>query len=72
MKSDETLIKLSQNPHYNMSEEESQRLDELASAPRTSSVKEDSKKKVAQTTYGSATVKETGKLQKHPSDPVSE
>lgn len=71
MKSDETLIQLSRNPHYKMSEEESKRLSQLNSK-RTSSVKEDSKKKVTQVVKGSATVKETGKVNKHPSDPVKE
>lgn len=73
MKSDEVLVRLAQNPHYKMSDDEVKRLDQMGQdAPKTSSVSVDSKKKQAQTTLGSATVKETGKLNKHPSDPVSE
>jgi hypothetical protein len=73
MKSIEQLVRLSQNPFYKMSESEVKQLESVKQdEPITSSVTEDSKKKVSQTTLGSATVKETGKLNKHSSDPVSE
>lgn len=72
MKSDELLKKLADNPFYKMSTQEAQRLEELKSGNVSSSVAEDRKKKVSQTTLGTAVVKETGKLHKHPTDPVSE
>ena len=73
MKSDDTLVRLAQNPHYKMSDAEVERLEQIGQdEPRFSSVSVDSKKKQSQTTLGSATVKETGKLNKHPSDPVRE
>jgi hypothetical protein len=73
MKSIEQLVKLSQNPFYKMSEEEVKTLETVEQdTPKVSSKSVDSKKKVSQTTLGNATVKETGKLSKHASDPVSE
>lgn len=72
MKSDEILQRLSQNPFYKMTDEEAKRVKELESAANTSSVTEDSKKKQQQVVKGNATVKETGKVKKHASDPVSE
>ena len=72
MKSDETLVRLSQNPFYKMSDEEAKRLKTISKEKKTSSVSEDSKKKEATVTRGNATVKETGKLSKHDNDPVKE
>lgn len=73
MKSDETLVKLSQNPFYKMNDAEKEQLEKIAQdEPKVSSVSVESKKKEATVTLGNATVKETGKLAKHASDPVSE
>lgn len=72
MKSAEQLEKLSKNPFYKMSNEEKQQLDEAQKQTIVSSVKIDSKKKESQTSLGSATVKEIGKLEKHSGDPISE
>lgn len=73
MKSDEQIIKLSENPFYVLTPQEQQRLESIKkSGTKVSSVAEDSKKKQSQAVRGNATVKETGKLKKHSSDPVSE
>lgn len=72
MKTVEQLKKLSQNPFYVMSEQESEVLEETESiAKRTSSVTKDNKKKESYS-RGNATVKETGKLNKHHGDPRAE
>jgi hypothetical protein len=71
MKSIDTLVKLSQNPHYHLSEEEQKAVDGVQQPePVTSSVTVDEKKKESQVVRGNAAVKETGKLDKHPSDPI--
>lgn len=73
MKTDEQIQKLSQNPFYKLSEEEKTRLDSLSrTTAKVTSESEDSKKKQSQSARGNAAVKETGKLEKHSSDPVSE
>lgn len=73
MKSVEQLQKLSENPFYEMTDSEKQALGEAKKQTTiVSSVKIDSKKKESQTSLGSATVKEIGKLDKHIGDPVTE
>jgi hypothetical protein len=73
MKSIEQLEKLSSNPFYVMSEDESKVLEESRSQEedRVSSVTEDNKKKESYSS-GNATVKEIGKLDKHHGDPRAE
>lgn len=56
-----------------MNEVEVEQLESIEqSALKVSSVTVEAKKKQATVTLGSATVKETGKLAKHASDPVKE
>jgi hypothetical protein len=64
MKSVEQLQKLKINPFYKMSKEEIQALEEAESQA--------SQKKGKMSSRGNAAVKETGKLDKHSSDPVAE
>lgn len=75
MKSIEQLKRLAQNPFYQMSDEEISALKE-AEQGSSSQKKVSSKTKTAlkgqEQVKGAAPVKETGKLAKHPSDPVSE
>ena len=68
MKTVEQLEKLSKNPFYVMSEEEAKTLEE---AQKATSVSVENKKKESYS-LGNATVKETGKLDKHHGDPVKE
>lgn len=72
MKTVEQLQQLSKNPFYKMTEEEKKTLENASTLKIVSSVDVDSKKKVSQTSLGSATVKEIGKLDKHHGDPVAE
>lgn len=72
MKSDEQIVKLSANPYYTFSEQEQERLDVINSQPKVSSVTVDETKKKLTVTRGNAAVKETGRLEKHSSDPVTE
>lgn len=68
MKTIEQLRSLAKNPFYVLTEEEKQA---LAAADSLSiySPSDDSKKKSSR---GNAAVKETGKLNKHPTDPVND
>ena len=78
MKTIEQLRQLANNPFYVMSEEDKRRLDEADKNDSSSDDEQQvSKKKGTYTskkvrTKGTAAVKETGKLNKHDSDPVKE
>lgn len=75
MKSDDTLLRLSKNPYYKLTGEEAQRVQNIVSsqaqAPTPTPTIDLTKKKVTET-LGNAAVKETGQLNKHESDPVTE
>lgn len=76
MKDLETLKRLSKNPFYKMSDEEVKVLKDSESASKADESTEQeapkAKKPVARSSKGNAAVKETGKLDKHSTDPVSE
>lgn len=72
MKTPEQLEKLSNNPFYKLTQEESRALEEHREKSRVSSVTVDKKKKRQSRSTESATVKEIGKLNKQHGDPKSE
>lgn len=74
MKSIEQLIYLAKNPFYIMTDAEAQLLKQAETQLDAvdASVTEDSKKKASSSKRGNAIVKETGKLNKHSTDPISE
>lgn len=75
MKSIKQLRKLANNPFFTMSDEEVQALKAAEAneeQTRTASEGELRPKKGLKKTKGAAAVKETGKLNKHSSDPVKE
>jgi len=75
MKDIEQLKRLAQNPFYQMSEEELAALKEAeknSDSPKKTSSKKQKPLEEQEEVKGAAPVKETGKLNKHPSDPVTE
>ena len=72
MKSVEQLNRLQENPFYEFSEEEQKLLDESGNQDIVSSVEEDKQlPKGYATSEEGVAVKETGRVDKHPSDPVA-
>jgi hypothetical protein len=66
MKDLKQLQRMAANPFYTMSKKEMEDLEKLQAQEQNLEVTPEKKESV----YGSAVVKETGKLNKHISDPV--
>ena len=73
MKSIQLLTRLSENPHYKLSQEEKDYLEANVEEPEVI-VPQTSKKKSSSSipTHGNAAVKEIGKLDKHADDPIAQ
>lgn len=68
MKSKEQLERLAKNPFYTLSADEQEELNAYNEQEKQPKKKSSTSPKK----HGNATVKRTGKLDKHPSDPVVE